>query len=217
MNATKEDLIKRMQDDVVNMDEDDVAVAAREYLDAGYPAAQGVMDGLAEGMNRAGVLFDEEEYYVADILLCSDAMYTGVDVLRPHMEQALPGPGRVGVIGVVAGDTHDIGKNLVKIMLEAAGFTMIDLGRDVPARSFVDAVRTNGASFLCLLTLMTTAMPQMREVISLLEGEGLRGQVGVVIGGGPVSQRFAESIGADAYSTNAVDAVRVVKGLLHVE
>lgn len=215
MAASKEDLLRRLKDDVVNMDEDDVALAAHEYLDAGYPAAQAVMDGLAEGMNEAGRLFDEEEYYVADILLCSDAMYAGLDVLRPFIDGEA-GKGQVGIIGVVAGDTHDIGKNLVKIMLEAAGFTMVDLGRDVRAESFVDAVRENDATFVCLSTLMTTAMPQMRTVVQLLETEGLRGQVRVVVGGGPVSQRFADSIGADAYSTNAVDAVRVVKGLLHV-
>lgn len=215
MAASKEDLLRRLKDDVVNMDEDDVALAAHEYLDAGYPAAQAVMDGLAEGMNEAGRLFDEEEYYVADILLCSDAMYAGLDVLRPFIDGEA-GQGQVGIIGVVAGDTHDIGKNLVKIMLEAAGFTMVDLGRDVRAESFVDAVRENDATFVCLSTLMTTAMPQMRTVVQLLETEGLRGQVRVVVGGGPVSQRFADSIGADAYSTNAVDAVRVVKGLLHV-
>lgn len=215
MAASKEDLLRRLKDDVVNMDEDDVALAAHEYLDAGYPAAQAVMDGLAEGMNEAGRLFDEEEYYVADILLCSDAMYAGLDVLRPFIDGEA-GKGQVGIIGVVAGDTHDIGKNLVKILLEAAGFTMVDLGRDVRAESFVDAVRENDATFVCLSTLMTTAMPQMRTVVQLLETEGLRGQVRVVVGGGPVSQRFADSIGADAYSTNAVDAVRVVKGLLHV-
>ena len=215
MAASKEDLLRRLKDDVVNMDEDDVALAAHESLDAGYPAAQAVMDGLAEGMNEAGRLFDEEEYYVADILLCSDAMYAGLDVLRPFIDGEA-GKGQVGIIGVVAGDTHDIGKNLVKIMLEAAGFTMVDLGRDVRAESFVDAVRENDATFVCLSTLMTTAMPQMRTVVQLLETEGLRGQVRVVVGGGPVSQRFADSIGADAYSTNAVDAVRVVKGLLHV-
>lgn len=213
--STKEELLARLADDVVNMDEDDVVLAAHAYLDAGLPAVDGIMNGLVVGMNRAGELFDAEEYFVADILLCSDAMYAGLEVLRPYAGDMQSSAQAVGVIGVVEGDTHDIGKNLVKIMLETAGFTMIDLGRDVAPQAFIDAVRVQGASFVCLATLMTTTMAQMGAVVELLAREGLRDQVKVIIGGGPVSQRFCESIGADAYARNAVECVRVVKELLH--
>lgn len=214
--ATKDELLRRMADGVVDMDEDGVAEAARAYLQAGFPPSEALMGGLAAGMNRAGELFDEEEYFVADILLCSDAMYAGLDVLRPHLDAQAVGGLATGVIGVVEGDTHDIGKNLVKIMLEAAGFTMIDLGRDVPPQAFVDAARAHNASFVCLSTLMTTTMARMREVVELLGTSGMRDQVKVLVGGGPVSQRFAESIGADGYSRNAVEAVQLAKRLLHV-
>lgn len=214
--AEKDVLLRRLSDGVVDMDEDGVAEAARAYLAAGLPPEEAVMGGLAAGMNRAGDLFDQEEYFVADILLCSDAMYAGLDVLRPHLDAGTGTSLGTGVIGVVEGDTHDIGKNLVKIMLEAAGFTMVDLGRDVAPASFVDAVAQHGASFVCLSTLMTTTMSRMRDVVELLGERGMRQRVKVLVGGGPVSQRFADSIGADGYSRNAVEAVKLARRLLHV-
>lgn len=213
---TKEELLKRLSDGVLDMEEDDVAEAAREYLDAGYPALDGIMEGLVDGMDRAGQLFEEEEYFVTDILLCSDAMYAGLDILKPYLPDEEEEAKRKGVIGVVEGDTHDIGKNLVKIMLETAGFEMIDLGRDVPYQKFVDTAREEKAEFICMSTLMTTTMGGMEEVIRLLEKEGMRDKVKVMIGGGPISQRYADKIGADGYSQNAVEAVKLAKSLLNI-
>lgn len=214
--STKEELLKRLSDGVVDMEEDDVAEAAQEYLDAGYPAYDGIMEGLVDGMNRAGQLYEEEEYFVTDILLCSDAMYVGLDILRPHLP-AVEGDRKVkGIIGVVEGDTHDIGKNLVKIMMETAGFEMIDLGRDVPLQKFVDVAKEEQVQFIGMSTLMTTTMEGMATVIRLLEEAGIRKQVKVIVGGGPLSQKYAEKIGADGYSPNAVEAVRLVKNLLNI-
>ena len=214
--STKEELLKRLSDGVVDMEEDDVAEAAQEYLDAGYPAYDGIMEGLVDGMNRAGQLYEEEEYFVTDILLCSDAMYVGLDILRPHLP-AVEGDRKVkGIIGVVEGDTHDIGKNLVKIMMETAGFEMIDLGRDVPLQKFVDVAKEEQVQFIGMSTLMTTTMEGMSTVIRLLEEAGIRKQVKVIVGGGPLSQKYAEKIGADGYSPNAVEAVRLVKNLLNI-
>lgn len=214
--GTKEELLKRLSDGVVEMEEDDVAKAAQEYLDAGYPAFDGIMDGLVDGMNRAGQLYEEEEYFVTDLLLCSDAMYVGIDILRPYIPEEKEEAKRKGIIGVVEGDTHDIGKNLVKIMLETAGFDMTDLGRDVPLQKFVDSAKSENAEFICMSTLMTTTMGGMEEVIHLLEEEGIRDKVKVMIGGGPVSQRYADKIGADGYSQNAVEAVKLAKRLLNI-
>ena len=205
--SAKEVLLKRLSDGVVDMEEDDVAETAQEYLDAGYPAFDGIMEGLVDGMNRAGQLYEEEEYFVTDVLLCSDAMYAGLEILRPYLPEEAGETKHKGVIGVVEGDTHDIGKNLVKIMLETAGFDMIDLGRDVPLRKFVDTAREEGAEFICMSTLMTTTMGGMQDVIRILEEEGMRQQMKVMIGGGPVSQKYADKIGADGYSQNAVEAV----------
>ncbi len=214
--SPKEELLQRLSDGVLDMEEEDVAGTAKEYLDAGYPAFDGIMEGLVDGMNRAGKLYEEEEYFVTDLLLCSDAMYAGLDILRPYLPDEADGEKTKGVIGVVEGDTHDIGKNLVKIMLETAGFEMIDLGRDVPLRKFVDTAREEGARFLCMSTLMTTTMGGMETVIHMLEEEGLRDQVKVMVGGGPVSQKYADRIGADGYSQNAVDAVKLAKRLLDI-
>lgn len=214
--STKEELLKRLSDGVVDMEEDDVAEAAREYLDAGYPAYDGIMEGLVDGMNRAGQLYEEEEYFVTDILLCSDAMYVGLDILRPHLPAVEGGRKVKGIIGVVEGDTHDIGKNLVKIMMETAGFEMIDLGRDVPLQKFVDVAKEEQVQFVGMSTLMTTTMEGMATVIRLLEEAGIREQVKVIVGGGPISQKYAEKIGADGYSPNAVEAVRLVKNLLNI-
>ncbi len=214
--STKEELLKRLSDGVVDMEEDDVAEAAQEYLDAGYPAFDGIMEGLVDGMNRASQLYEEEEYFVTDVLLCSDAMYVGLDILRPFLPEEEGNSKKKGVIGVVEGDTHDIGKNLVKIMLETAGFHMIDLGRDVPLRKFVDTAKEEQADFICMSTLMTTTMGGMNDVIRLLEEEGMRGQVKVMIGGGPISQKYADKIGADGYSQNAVEAVKLAKRLLDI-
>lgn len=214
--SCKEELLKRLSDGVLEMEEDEVEEAAREYIEAGYPALDAIMDGLVDGMNRASVLFEEEEYFVTDILLCSDAMYVGLDILRPYLPDDEEQQKRKGVIGVVEGDTHDIGKNLVKIMLETAGFEMIDLGRDVPLEKFVDTAIEKEAEFICMSTLMTTTMSGMETVIQLLEEKGIRNNVKVMIGGGPISQKYADKIGADGYSQNAVEAVKLAKRLLNI-
>lgn len=216
MEQKKEELLKRLSDGVLEMEEDDVAQAAKEYLEAGYPALDGIMEGLVDGMNRASQLYEEEEYFVTDLLLCSDAMYVGLDILRPYLPDTSGEDKIKGVIGVVEGDTHDIGKNLVKIMMETAGFDMIDLGRDVPFQKFVDTAKEKKAKLICLSTLMTTTMGGMETVIRLLEEAGIRDQVKVMIGGGPISQKYADKIGADGYSQNAVEAVKLAKNLLNI-
>lgn len=214
--SEKEELLQRLSDDVLEMEEDDVAEAAQAFLDAGYPALDGIMDGLVDGMNRASKLYEEEEYFVTDLLLCSDAMYAGLDILSPHLPETSNEEMITGVIGVVEGDTHDIGKNLVKIMLETAGFHMIDLGRDVSPARFVETAQKENAQLICLSTLMTTTMSGMDEVIHLLTEANLRDKVKVMIGGGPVSQKYADKIGADGYSRNAVEAVKLAKSLLNI-
>ena len=165
------------------------------------------MEGLVDGMTRAGKMYEEEEYFVSDILLCADAMYAGVDVLKPHLDQNTEAEEKVAVIGVIEGDTHDIGKNLVKTMMETGGYRVIDLGKDVPLQNFVDAVEKEHADVLCMSTLMTTTMEGMGTVVNMLKERGLRDSVKVMIGGAPITQVFADKIGADTFSPNAVDAV----------
>lgn len=214
---SKEDLLKKLSDAVVNMEEEELIEACNEYIEAGYSAFEGIMQGLVDGMNRASALYEDEEYFVTDILLCSDAMYEGLSILRPHLQESEMNKERPkGIIGVVEGDTHDIGKNLVKIMLETAGFEMYDLGRDVPLQSFVDKAIDVNASFVCMSTLMTTTMSGMAGVVNLLREAGIRDKVKVVVGGGPISKKFADTIGADGYSQNAVEAVKLIKNLLNI-
>lgn len=214
MAKSKEELLERLADCVLEMEDEDVVDVANEYLEAGYPAYDGIMEGLVVGMNKASDLYDEEEYFVTDLLLCSDALYAGLDVLKPHIPTGTEiGAKKKAVIGVVEGDTHDIGKNLVKIMLETAGFEMYDLGRDVPLDAFVDKAKEVSADLVCLSTLMTTTMDGMRVVIEKLKEAGIRQQVKVMVGGSPISQKYADDIGADGYSVNAVEAVKVAKEL----
>lgn len=213
--SRKEEIIKLLSDNVLEMEEDDVVELSEEYVKLGYPVEEAITNGLIDGMNRAGVLYDEEEYFITDILLCSDAMYAGIDVMKPYMEDKAEESKKVkAVIGVVEGDTHDIGKNLVKIMMETAGFEMIDLGRDVTKEQFIETIKKENADLLCMSTLMTTTMSSMEEVIEELKKEGLRESLKVMIGGGPISKRFADKIGADGYSANAVEAVKLANRLM---
>lgn len=200
---------------VLEMEEETVtAEVAKGYLADGHPALDGILKGLVLGMNRAGELYEQEEYFVSDLLLCSDAMYAGLNELRPYLAEAENGESRVkAVIGVVEGDTHDIGKNLVKIMLETAGFEVHDLGRDVPVETFVARTRELGAQLVCMSTLMSTTMVNMGRVVERLKEEKMRDSVRIIIGGGPISPAFAKKIGADAYSSTAVDAVVVARQL----
>ncbi|KJR46934.1 Dimethylamine corrinoid protein 2 [Desulfosporosinus sp. I2] len=216
MAKSKEELLQQLSDCVFEMEDESVAGVANEYIEAGYEALDGVLKGLVDGMSRAGQMYEEEEYFVTDLLVCSDAMYNGLEVLKPHLPQE-EGAGAVNykcVIGVVEGDTHDIGKNLVRIMLETAGFEMYDLGRDVPLISFVEKAKDVNAQLICLSTLMTTTMPGMKEVVDMLKKEGLKDKVKVMIGGGPISQAYCDQISADGYAVNAIGAVSLAKKLV---
>ncbi|MEN6412206.1 MAG: corrinoid protein [Veillonellales bacterium] len=210
----KEESLKSLSECVVEMEDEKIISIAEEYIKAGYPAFDGILYGLVDGMNKAADLYENEEYFIPELLICSDAMYNGLNVLRPYLKKTDFSQKAKVVIGVVEGDTHDIGKNLVKIMLETAGYELIDLGRDVPAGSFVDTVKNTGASVVALATLMSTSTNNMKRVIDLLKEEGLRGNVKVVVGGGPISPAFAKKIGADGYSESAVEAVKLVNSLV---
>ena len=212
---SKEELLKLLAEYVVEMEDEDIVDIANEYLKAGYPAKEGILDGLTVGMVEAGRLYDEEEYYIAELLLCADAMYAGINVLKSAITESNENKIKA-VIGVIEGDTHDIGKNLVKIMLETAGFEMIDLGRDVPIKEFVDSSIENKASLICMSSLMSTTMYGMKDVIEGLKEKGYRDNIKVMVGGGPITDKFAMQIGADAYSDNAVEAVSVAKALFGI-
>lgn len=196
---------------VVAMDTARAVRAAGDALRAEIAPTAAILDGFAKGMERVSELFEAEEYFIPEILLCADAMTAGIDVLKPHLPKGFVRTRRKAVIGVMKGDTHDIGKNLVRIMLENGGFEVFDLGRDVAYARFVEVAREESADLVCLSTLMTTTMDGMRVVIEELRKAGVSSRV--LVGGGPISPAFAKRIGADGYGKNATEAVRVAKAL----
>ena len=215
MSINKDELYKKLAQSVVDMDEEETVTLSKKVITESYDAYEAIDKGLSAGMEEAGKLFEEEEYFVPELLLCSDAMYVGLDILKPHIKTKNTEVRRKIVIGVIEGDTHDIGKNLVKIMLETAGFDVIDLGRDVSAKTFVKKAKEENADIIAISILMTTTMEGMTEVIKILEKEKIRDQFKIMIGGGPVSQSFADKIGADGYSVNATEAVVLAKRLVN--
>ena len=215
MTATAADtsrILEELAAAVDAMDAERARRGASTALDAGVPALAAINDGLAKGMDRVNELFEQEEYFVPEILLCSDAMTAGIDVLRPSLpREGFHGSARA-VIGVVKGDTHDIGKNLVRILLENAGFEIHDLGRNVALAQFVDTAGAVGADLVCLSTLMTSTMDGMGVVVEKLREAKIPSKV--LVGGGPISPAFAKRIGADGYGKNASEAVRVARSLV---
>ena len=213
----KEKLFAAIAENVVEMEEDIVEELCNQALNEGYDAAETINSGLIPGMDKVGELYESGEYFLPEVLTASYAMNVGIDVLKPHIRQETTGEKIRVVIGVVEGDTHDIGKNLVKIMSESGGFEVYDLGRDVPLAEFVDKAEEVGADFICLSTLMTTTMGGMKTVIDMLSERGIRDKYKVMIGGGPISQKFADDIGADAYTTDASSAVKMMKEIKGVK
>ena len=211
------ELHQGLSDAVLDMDEEKAEELAKEVVLEGYDAYAAIDSGLADGMERAGALFEDGDYFVPELILCSDAMYKGLDVLKPHLVVEGQEKKPKCVIGVVEGDTHDIGKNLVRIMTEAGGFDIIDLGRDVAPGVFIDRAVEEEAELIMISTLMTTTMSSMSKVIELLRERGLRERFRVMVGGGPISQAYADRIGADGYAKNAAEAVRLAKALLRQE
>ena len=195
-------------------EDDRVGELVRRALDEGLAPLEILDRGLIAGMDVVGERFREREIFLPDVLLAARAMYIGLDLLKPLLaKDSVPTAGRI-VLGSVHGDLHDIGKNLVAIMLKGAGFEVVDLGNDVPAERFVDAAEEHGAAVIGLSALLTTTMPVMREVVELVRARGLAGRVKVIVGGAPVSEAWAREIGADAHGYDAANAVERVRALV---
>ena len=213
MSDRKADLLQALADSVVQMDEVKSVGLAHEALAEGVDAYEAISEGLSKGMEVVSEKYDCEEYFVPEILLCSDAMYAAIEVLKPHIKPETVGTPAKIIIGVIEGDTHDIGKNIVRIMLDTAGFEVHDLGRDVPVERFVEEAGRLGADLIALSTLMSTTREGMKRVVEGLKEAGIRDQVKVIIGGPPVSWAYAHEIGADAYGSSAPEGVRLAREL----
>ncbi len=181
---------------------------------AGAEADQIIQDGFIPAMGIIGDKFGRGEIYIPEMLIAARAMKTGMECLKPYMVGKKEHTIAKAVIGTVKGDLHDIGKNLVAIMLEGAGFEVIDMGIDVSVSQFVDAVKQHQPQFLALSALLTTTMEQMKLVVDALEEAGLRPELSVFVGGAPINQEFADEIGADGYGANAGQAVDAMKAML---
>jgi 5-methyltetrahydrofolate--homocysteine methyltransferase len=201
------DILQKIASNLYEGEDEVVAELVQQALNQGIAPVEVLQGGLIAGMDEVGRDFKAGDLFVPEVLIAARAMHAGMGVLRPLLaESDAPSAGKY-VIGTVKGDLHDIGKNLVKMMLEGAGFEMVDLGTDVAPQAFVDAVRQHKPTFVGMSALLTTTMVQMKATIEALEEAGLRDHVRVMVGGAPVTEAYAREIGADAYAPDAASAV----------
>lgn len=196
-----------LKESILGLDYTGVVKAAREAMDAGVDPLRAITDGMAPGMSIIGEKFETGEYFLSELVVAGDVMREGLKVINPYIGEEGSKRRDKMVIATVEGDMHDIGKSIVATLLIARGFEMADLGVDVPAEKIVDAVKEHKPAILGLSALLTVTMPKMGEVIAALKAAGLREKVKVIIGGSSVSAKFAESIGADHSTNNAVEGV----------
>ncbi len=193
-----------------------VEKAVQVALDAGIVPEKILMDGMIGAMKEVGKRFEDGDFFVPEMLVAAKAMQVGLLTLKPHLIQGeIKSAGKVA-IGTVKGDLHDIGKNLVALMLEGSGFEVTDLGVDVSPDRFLEVVRSGGVDVIAISALLTTTMANMKETIAAIQEAGLRDRVKIIIGGAPVTQDFADQIGADGYSPDASRAVSLVQALMQV-
>ena len=189
----------------------DIKALVPQALEAGIPAAEILNDGLLDGMNIVGIKFKNNEVFVPEVLIAARAMKAGTDILKPYLvSDQVSAKGKV-VLGTVRGDFHDIGKNLVKMMMEGHGMEVIDLGVDVEPAAFVKAAKENNADVIACSALLTTTMGEMRNVVELSKEAGIRDNVKIMIGGAPITDEYCREIGADAYTSDAASCAEVAR------
>lgn len=209
-----DETLKVIFDGIVEGDNAGVQQQVKNLLESGVPASSILNEALIPGMGEVGRLFEEGEYFVPEMLISARAMKSAMALLKPFLQQANVKFAGTVVVGTVKGDLHDIGKNLVALMLEGAGFQIKDLGSDVTPEKYVEAVRTENANLIAMSALLTTTMVNMKATITALEEAGLREQVKVMVGGAPVTDSFAKQIGADGYAPDASRAVALARSLI---
>jgi 5-methyltetrahydrofolate--homocysteine methyltransferase len=207
------DILKQLAESLEKGDDSAVSELTKKAIEDGTDAADILDNGLIAGMSVVGEKFRVRDIFLPDVLLAARAMYAGMELLKPLLiKEGVPSRGKV-VIGSIKGDLHDIGKNLVGIMLKGAGFEIIDLGNDVAPEQFVDRAAEENAPVIGMSALLTTTMSGMKSVVELIRERGLQDRIRVIVGGAPLSDQFAREIGADAYGYDAANAVERVKGL----
>ena len=210
------ELLGKMAEFLIAGNIDEVVNLTKEALDGGASPADILDQGLLAGMDVVGQRFKAEEMFIPEVLRCAKCMHGAMEILRPLLAET--GAESIGtlIIGTVKGDLHDIGKNLVGMMFEGAGFNVVDLGIDKEPQMFVDAIKEHKAKLLGMSALLTTTMPKMGETINAIKEAGIRDQVKILVGGAPITSSFAEEIGADGYASNAASAVEKGKELIGI-
>ena len=209
-----DELIQQMHDDIYDGLDEEIAEGTQILLDRGWSATRVLQEALVGGMAIVGVDFRDGTLFVPEVLMSAKAMKAGMELLKPVLSASGVEPIGKVVIGTVKGDIHDIGKNLVGMMLEGAGFEVTDLGVNIDADTYIDAIKDTGATILGMSALLTTTMPYMKVVIDEMKERGIREDYVVLVGGAPLNQEFSEAIGADAYCRDAAIAVEVAKELV---
>jgi len=208
------DLLQKVSEELQRGNFREVQKLVQEALDARVSPSKILNEGLVAGMDVVGEKFRKDELFIPEVLIAARAMHAGMEILRPKLvETGAKLAGKV-VLGTVKGDLHDIGKNLVGMFLEGAGFQVIDVGIDVPTEKFVEAVKSHQPNVLGLSALLTTTMPKMKEIIESLHKAGIRHSVKVIVGGAPVTEKFAKEIGADGYASDGASAVEKIRQLI---
>jgi 5-methyltetrahydrofolate--homocysteine methyltransferase len=206
--VSEDEILSNLQDAIVNLDIEGVKRASEEALSSGFPAYKAVVDGMAKGMEIVGQKYEDGEYFLAELIMAGETMKEGMMVLEPHLKAGdIKIAGKV-IIATVRGDLHDIGKNVVVTLLKAANFEIIDLGVDIKAEQFVEAVKEYNPDIVAMSALLTTTMIEMEAVVKKLKEAGLRENIKIIIGGAPITPEYAKKIGADAAAKDAVEGVR---------
>jgi len=208
------ELLGKMAESLIAGKIDEVVDLTREALDGGAAPADILDQGLLAGMDVVGQRFKAEEMFIPEVLRCAKCMHGAMEILRPLLAETGAEPIGTLIIGTVKGDLHDIGKNLVGMMFEGAGFEVVDIGIDKEPQVFVDAIEEHNAKLIGMSALLTTTMPKMGETINAIKEAGIRDQVKILVGGAPITAAFAEEIGADGYASNAASAVDKGKELM---
>ncbi|NVM04731.1 MAG: cobalamin B12-binding domain-containing protein [Candidatus Helarchaeota archaeon] len=204
--------IKNVKDVLIDLDIEEIVNLIQSELDEGINP-QEIMNALTEGMNVIGKLYEDQEYYLAELVLAGEIMRQAMKTLEPHLKSDVKGSGKTIVATTVRGDNHDIGKNILITMLRSNGFNVIDLGMDCPADKIVNAVKESGAMVLALSSLLTMSMEEISVVDKALKDAKLRDQVKIIVGGAPLNLKLAKKLGADAYAEDAVSGLRKIMEL----
>ena len=202
-------IFDELADAVVEGDEDEAIKLAKKVIEEKIAIKDAILDGLNRGMKMVGEKYEKKEFFLPEIIVSSDAFYSAFKILQPYLLKQIEYKASV-VIGVVRGDVHDIGKNITKAFLEAAGYKLIDLGRNVPAEKFIEAIKKHDAEIVALSTMMTSTLESMRNIVKEIKNASLKDQIKIILGGAAPDEKFAKEIGADWYAEDSTSATEIL-------